>query len=234
MPDYSPEGFREAVNNALLHRDYTRLGAIYIQMSDDEVSIINPGGFPFGITVNNILSHEPKPRNPRIAEAFRRIGLIEQTGRGVDRIYEGQLRYGRPIPDYTKTDDENVRVILSSGEGSLKFTAFVYDQDKVGKRLTIDELIVLNHLYFNRRADSTTMSVLLQKSLTRAQSILEKLVERGLISPIGEKRGRVYMLHASVYKNLGDPSGYVRSRGFEPIQQEQMILQGFPFLHFVR
>lgn len=55
--------------------------------------------------------------------------------------------------------------------------------------------------------------------------MLEQLVERGLVEAKGEGRGRVYHLAAKFYARLGDPSGYIRTRGFEPIQQEQMILQ---------
>lgn len=54
---------------------------------------------------------------------------------------------------------------------------------------------------------------------------MERLVERGLIEARGEKRGRVYHLAANVYSKLGNLSGYVKTRGFEKIQQEQMILQ---------
>ena len=82
IPDYAPESFREAVSNTLLHRDFSRMGAVYIQLHPDHLLMTNPGGFPEGITLQNILVHEPKPRNPRLAEAFKRIGLVEQTGRG--------------------------------------------------------------------------------------------------------------------------------------------------------
>ncbi len=116
VPDYSPEGFREAVNNALLHRDYNLPDAVYIQWRPDHLIITNPGGFLPGITISNILVHEPKPRNPRLAESFRRIGLVEQTGRGVDKIFRGQARYGRPLPDYTRSDNTGVRVVLNRGK----------------------------------------------------------------------------------------------------------------------
>ena len=86
VPDYSPIGFREVMNNALLHRDYTRLGAVYIQWHPDHLLVTSTGGFPEGITLDNMLVHEPKPRNPRLAETFRRLGLVEQTGRGIDKI----------------------------------------------------------------------------------------------------------------------------------------------------
>ena len=226
VPNYSDIGFREAVNNTILHRDYSRLEDIYIQWYPDHILVTSPGAFLPGITTENILVHEPKPRNPRLAEAFKRIGLIEKTGRGVDKIYAGQVRYGRPAPDYSRTDEYGVRVILHGGKGSLQFTAFVYEQEKSdGKPLDLDELLVLNHLFFDRRADSERMGRLIQKGTAQGHAVLERLVERGLVEAKGEKKGRVYHLHATLYAQLGNPSGYVRTRGFESIQQEQMILQ---------
>lgn len=187
--------------------------------------IANPGGLLAGVSIDNILVHEPNPRNPRLAEAFKRVGLIEQTGRGVDRIFMGQLRYGRPAPDYTRSDADSVRVVLRGGESSLQFSSFVYEQDKSGKPLSLDELLVLNHLFYERRADSETVGKLIQKGTTEGHAVLERLVERGLLEAKGERRGRIYHLNAGFYAKFGDRSGYVRTRGFEPIQQEQMILQ---------
>ncbi|MGM0787058.1 MAG: ATP-binding protein, partial [Thermodesulfobacteriota bacterium] len=224
VPDYSPEGFREAVNNAVLHRDYARNESVYIQWQQDHLLIASPGGFPEGITVENLLVHEPKPRNPRLAEAFRRIGLIEQTGRGVDKIFLGQLRYGRTAPDYSRTDSTGVRVVLRGGEASLKFAAFVYEQDKSGDPLTLDELLILNALFFERRIDTNQASRLIQKGLSDTRAVLERLHERGMVEARGEKRGRVYHMGASLYRRLGEVSGYVRSRGFDRIQQQQMVL----------
>ena len=129
IPDYSPIGFREAITNALIHRDYSRLGSVYLQWQPDHLLLTNPGGFPAGVTPGNILVHEPRPRNPRLAEIMLRIGIIEQTGRGVDRIYDGQMRFGRPLPDYSRSDADDVRLVLYGGVGSLKFAAFVYEQD---------------------------------------------------------------------------------------------------------
>lgn len=224
IPDYSPRGFREAVNNAVLHRDYTRLDDVYIQMHHDHLLITSPGGFPEGVTIDNLLVHEPKPRNPRLAAAFKRIGLVEQTGRGVDRIFEGQLRYGRPAPDYTRSDASGVRVILNGGEPSLKFASFVYEEDKAGRPFTLDELIVLNALFVERRIDAEQASRAIQKGASEVRRVLERLLERGLIEARGEKRARIYHLAASLYDRLQDVSGYVRTRGFDKIQQRQMVL----------
>jgi ATP-dependent DNA helicase RecG len=225
VPDYASEAFREAVNNAVLHRDYTRRGAAHIQFHPDHLFITNPGGFLEGITLDNLLVHEPKPRNPRLAEAFQRIGLVEKTGRGIDKIYSGQLWYGRPLPDYILSDREGVRLVLRGGAGSLQFAAFVYEQDKAGTPLSLDELLTLNQLQHERRVDAPTVGQLTQRGEAHARSVLERLVERGLVEPRGERRGRVYHLSASLYQRLGTPAGYVRAHGFDPIQQEAMALQ---------
>jgi predicted HTH transcriptional regulator len=53
----------------------------------------------------------PKPRNPVLADAFKRIGLVERTGRGIDLIFEGQLRTGHRPPDYERSDETGVKEI---------------------------------------------------------------------------------------------------------------------------
>lgn len=225
VPDYSPIGFREAITNALIHRDYSRQGSIYLQWQPDHMLLTNPGGFPLGVNPENILVHEPRPRNPRLAEIMLRIGIIEQTGRGVDRIYDGQMRFGRPVPDYSRSDADAVRLVLYGGKGSLQFAAFVFEQDKSGQALTLDELLVLNHLLMERRIDSEKAGQLIQKGTRQGHFVLEKLTEKGLIEAKGERRGRIYHLSAGLYAKLGNPYGYVRTRGFDSIQQEQMILK---------
>jgi len=224
IPDYSPMGFREAVNNAVLHRDYTRLDDVYIQMHHDHLLIASPGGFPEGVTIDNLLVHEPKPRNPRLAAAFKRIGLVEQTGRGVDRIFEGQLRYGRPAPDYARSDTSGVRVILNGGEPSLKFASFVYEEDKAGRPFILDELIVLNTVFSERRMDADTAGSLIQKGTARGRAVLEKLVERGLLEAKGEKP-RGYHLSANIYRRLGKSEGYVRAHGISPLRHEALVME---------
>ena len=87
VPNYDRRAFREAFVNALVHRDYARLGAVYIRFKDDTLSISNPGGFVEGVSLDNLLVVEPRPRNPNLADAIKRIGLAERTGRGVDLIF---------------------------------------------------------------------------------------------------------------------------------------------------
>ena len=225
IPDYSEQGVREAFLNALIHRDYQKLGAIHFQWYEDRIEISNPGGFVEGVTLNNLLVTPPKPRNPRLADVFKRIGLVERTGRGIDTIFEGQVRYGRPVPDYGRTTEDNVTVILRGGPANLDFCKWIVEQEKAGHSLPLDALIILNELQYERRIDISNAMELTQKTEGDVRSTLERLVEYGIIEAKGEKRGRVYHLAANVYQILGKKAGYVRIRGFEPIQQEQMVHQ---------
>ncbi|MDG6250411.1 RNA-binding domain-containing protein [Methanocalculus sp.] len=224
IPDYSPVGFREAVNNALLHRDYSRMESVYIQWHHDHILITNPGGFPEGITSENILVHEPKPRNIRLAEAFKRIGIIEQTGRGVDKIYMEQVRYGRPPPDYSRSDSLAVRVEISGGESSLDFAAFIYEEKRDGKVFSLDELLILNTLYYDRPIDESTAGSIIQKGTTQGRRVLEQLHERGLVEVLRKRSGNVYHLSAALNKRLHAKSEYLRSKDIDKNQQEKMII----------
>jgi len=107
----------------------------------------------------------------------------------------------------------------------LQFAAFVYGQEKAGKPLTLEELLILNHLYFNRRIDSPAAGGLIQKGSAAALGILEKLVEKGFVEAKGERKGRIYVLSASMYKKLGNPSGFIRVMGYDRIDQEQMVMR---------
>jgi ATP-dependent DNA helicase RecG len=225
VPEYSERAFREAVANALVHRDYTRLGAVHIQWYDDHIVISNPGGFPEGVSLSNILVTPPKPRNPLLADAFKRAGIVERTGRGIDTIFTEQLRNGRPAPSYERSTPTDVVLVLSGGKANLQFVRLVVEQRQAGHTLGLDELLILNALWQERSLTTPQASRLLQKPEPDARAVLERLVEIGLVEARGERKGRTYHLSAATYRRLGLPSAYVRRRGFELIQQEQMVLQ---------
>lgn len=225
IPAYDADSFREAVNNSVLHRDYSRLGSVFIQFQADELTISNPGGFMEGITLQNLLVHEPKPRNPCLAQAFRRIGLVETTGRGIDRIYLGQLRYGRPAPDYSRSDGTGVRLVLRSSEASAAFTAFAFQEMDVADHAMLQQMIAINLLLDVRRGTAAEVAAAIQQSETEARAILERLIERGWIEARGSARNRTYQLSAGLYRRLGERAGYVRMRGYDLIRQESMVMQ---------
>lgn len=225
VPNYDKRAFREALVNALVHRDYSRLGAIHVKLDDFSLSISNPGGFVDGITLNNLLVASPRSRNPLLADVLKRIGLAERTGRGIDRIYEGMLRYGRPAPDYSLTNTSSVVLNLENVDPDYKFLEMILKQEsQTGYAMPIDTLILLSRLRQERRLSATDLSSDIQKSDRVTHAVLESLVEAGLVEAYGTNRGRTYTLSVKVYQNTGHKAAYVRQAGFDALQHEQMVL----------
>lgn len=225
IPNFDRRAFREAFVNALVHRDYSKLGAVHVKMDDDGLSISSPGGFVEGVTLNNLLTVSPQSRNPLLADIIKRIGLAERTGRGIDRIFEGMLRYGRPAPDYSMSDASTVKVQMFSAEADLDFLKMILQQEEQsGGAMPIDSLIILSRLREERRLTTTDLTISVQKPETAIRTTLEKLKEAGIVEAHGTGRGRTYTLSAKVYRRTGQKAAYVRQIGFDAIQQEQMVL----------
>jgi len=225
VPDYSEAAFREGLANALIHRDYTRLGAVHVQWHEDRVEISSPGGFPEGVRLDNLLVTPPRPRNPLLADAFKRAGLVERTARGIDNIFYEQLRNGRPAPSYERSTDASVVLVLPGGAANLDFVRVVVEEGQAGRPLRVDDLLVLNALQRERQVTTRQAAAVLQRPESDARAVLARLLETGLTESRGERKGRTYLLSADLYRRLGEKAAYVRQRGFEPFQQEQMVLQ---------
>jgi ATP-dependent DNA helicase RecG len=225
IPNYDIRAFREAFVNALVHRDYSRLGAVYVKLDDSGLTITNPGGFIEGVNLSNLLVTPPHSRNPLLADIIKRIGLAERTGRGIDRIYEGMLRYGRPAPDYSMSNAYIVSLFMANVAADREFLKMVVEQhDSIGEPI-VEPLIILNRLRDERRLTTNDIAPALQKTEAQTRIVLERLLEAGLIEAHGAGRGRSYTLSAGVYKKSGQKAAYIRQTGFNPIQQEQMVLK---------
>lgn len=225
VPHYPPAAFREGLANAPVHRDYTRLGAVHVQWHPDRIEISNPGGFPEGVRLDNLLVTPPRPRNPLLADAFKRAGIVERTARGIDTIFYEQLRNGRPAPSYDRSNESGVVLVLPGGEANLEFVRLLVEESRAGRELRLDDLLILNVLWQDRRLTTEEAMRLTQKPETEVRAVLNRLVEFGLVEPRGERKGRTWHLSAAIYRRLGKPAAYVRQRGFEPLQQEQMVMQ---------
>lgn len=225
VPDYAPAAFREGLANALIHRDYTRLGTVNVQWHDDRIEISNPGGFPHGVRLDNLLVTPPRPRNPLLADAFKRAGIVERTARGIDTIFYEQLRNGRPAPSYARSTESDVVLVLPGGKANLEFVRFAVEESQANRPLSLDDLLLLNYLLLERHLTTGEAAARIQKPESEARGRLQRLVESGLVEARGEGKGRTWHLSAATYRRLGDKAAYVRQRGFELLQQEQMVLQ---------
>ncbi len=99
--EYPLEAVREAVTNAVCHRDYAESGNVVVKIYDDRLEVSNPGGLPAGMTVEDLKQpHESKPRNKLVADAFFLIKYIEQFGTGIRRILNDCQEAGVPEPEF--------------------------------------------------------------------------------------------------------------------------------------
>jgi ATP-dependent DNA helicase RecG len=228
IPLFPPEAFREALANALVHRDYRVLGTVYVRIDPEAGGLVisNPGGFVEGVTLENLLVVEPRPRNPLLADVFKRLGLVERTGRGIDRIFREVLGLGRRPPDYSGSTEDTVKVVLPGGKADLNFVRLILEvQDRHRRTLGWPHLLVLRQAADEGELSVPEVARLIQQGEARARSLVEELVEMGLLEAKGSKKGRVYHLSAWVFKQLGRPTAYVHRRGIEGVRQEELIMQ---------
>ena len=225
-PDFDKRALREAIVNAYSHRDYSRMGRIRVSIADEGLTIANPGGFIEGVTVKNLLTAEPHGRNPALADALKRIGLAEKTGRGIDRIFEGSLIYGRTMPDYSGSNSVTVSLFIPRSAPDIQIAEMVSnEQNRLGRPLPINTLLILNYLKDAPRSDIHQISEALNIQETIAKTVLEKSIETGLVEAYGSGRGRSYILSKRVYKEKGGFSniGYVRQVDIDETRYLELI-----------
>ena len=226
IPDIDAKAFREALVNAFCHRDYSMLGRVRVALSDEGLTISNPGGFIEGINAKNLLEAEPHGRNPALADALKRLGLAERTGRGIDRIFEGSLHYGRLLPDYSGSTERHVSLFIPKSLPDKAFVKMLSDEHKrIGRSLPIHSLLILNALKHSRRASVHEIADEVNIGETKVKSIVESLTESGLVEASGFGRGRYYMLGSKVYKESDDVIGYVRQTGIDKLKYQELILK---------
>ena len=223
LPRWAKTTIRELTANALVHRDYTQFGPTLVRLEGDVLTISNPGGFPPGVTIANLLTTIPRPRNPALADAFKRAGLVDRIGRGINRVFEDQLALGRPAPDYSGSSDSSVVARIRSGPADAELAGYVAQARRAGQEMTLIDLLTLHEVRAERRITTARAAELFQMDQASARAALNSLVERGLLESRGERKGRTYHMSAAIYRQLGEPAQYVRTKGFDEIQQREMV-----------
>lgn len=226
VPEFDHRAFREALVNAFGHRDYTLLGRVRVQLDDAGLTIANPGGFVEGINIHNLLTAEPYGCNPCLMDALKRTGLAERTGRGIDRIFEGALNYGRPLPDYSRSNRRGVSVLLPRSVPDKAFVELLAEErERSGKSMSLDGLLILDKLKSERRCGFDVLSGSLDMSDQRLRTVLGQLTEAGLVESAGVGARRTYMLGAKVYRRSGRAMDYVRQSDIDRVRYPELIIK---------
>jgi ATP-dependent DNA helicase RecG len=213
IADFPALAIREAIANAIVHRDYRLQGPVLIEHSPQIFIVTSPGTLVSGVTPDNILNHPPKPRNPALSHAARTLGFAEEAGRGVDRMYREMIRSGRDLPRIEAAIDQ-VQVKLVGGAPRAPIARFVAQLPEQ-ERDDIDTLLILFRLCRNRMVTARDMAPLLQKSEEEAQAGLRRLASSDpAILEATRQTARLahpsYRLRGEVLKLLGSAVDYHR------------------------
>lgn len=225
VPAFNKRAFREALINAFSHRDYSKMGRVRVAISDEGLTIANPGGFIEGVSIKNLLTAEPHGRNPQLADALKRIGLAEKTGRGIDRIYEGSLVYGNPLPDYSCSTQVTVSLFIPRSKPDPQITRLVSDeQNRLGRPLSLNTLLLLNTLKDMPRSKVNQLAEAANLSEVTTKAILDSSIESGIVDIYGSGRNRTYILSPKVYRTKSKRIGYVRQVDIDETRYPELII----------
>jgi len=210
---FDERAVREALLNAVSHRDYRHGGSVFVRQYPRRIEIVSPGGFPPGINEQNIL-WEQNPRNRRIAEVLGKLGLVERAGQGFDLIYRTCIQQSKPLPDFSRTSEHSVWVTL---HGQIQDPEFLRFLEEIGR---------------DRLAAFATEDFLVLDLVHREQPVpeflrsrLEPLLDQGVIERIGRGRGVRYLLSRRFYRFLGQPGAYTRRRGLDRETNKALLLK---------
>lgn len=185
--DYPPGAVREALVNAVAHRDYRLSGRqIEIRMYDDRLEFVSPGGLPGYITLDNIVD-EHFSRNPRIVKGLLYWGYIEELGTGIDRMIDEMARAGHPNPGFKATPFSFTVTLYNRRDRSPMFE---WEGDMNERQLK-----ALNYVQqYERITNREYRDLCPHVSGETVRLDLADLVSRGILLKIGDKRGTYYIL----------------------------------------
>jgi ATP-dependent DNA helicase RecG len=185
-PEYPSFAVREALVNAIGHRDYRLSGRrAEIRMFEDRLEITSPGGLPGYITVDNIVE-EHFSRNPRVVAGLFQWGYIEELGLGIDRMIEEMLQHGHPAPEF-KATPYSFTVVLRNARERRPVPAWEQNMNERQMR-------ALAHVREFGRITNRDYRVICPNVSTETLRLdLADLVDRGLLLKVGDKRGTYYI-----------------------------------------
>jgi ATP-dependent DNA helicase RecG len=225
IPQFPIEGVREAILNALTHRDYLNPGEILVRHSAKELVVTSPGGFVDGITPENILRHEAVPRNRTLANALVKLRLVESSGIGRKRIFRSALVFGKRRPEYA-TDGFSVTLRMFAQGAHDSLAKLIANLDAQGADVGLDQLLVLDALMEQSYISAVKAAEVLQLPRDDARTVLEtmcappmNLLER----KGGHAASATFYLAKGIAKDLKGKAAYTRTRGLNPVRYAELV-----------
>jgi ATP-dependent DNA helicase RecG len=216
IPTFNEKAIREAILNAISHRDYKAAGSTWIRQYPRRISIVSPGGFPPGINPKNMLWKQ-QPRNRRIAEVFAKCGLVERAGQGADRIFEESIKQAKPLPDFTHTDEHEVALTM---DGQIQDESFLCFLAKIGKEqvasFTTADFLVLDYVHKEKSIPAEPPEL---------RTRLSHLIDLGIIECIGKGKSARYMLCQKYYIYIGKSGVYTRKQGLDKDTNKELLMK---------
>ncbi len=213
IPTFSERVVREAVLNAVSHRDYQLGGSVFVRQYPRRLVLESPGGFPVGITKQNILDRQ-LPRNRRIADIFAKCGLVERSGQGMNLMFELSIKESKPTPDFTGTDQYQVVLNLNGKVQDPQFLKFL---DKVGREtlelFSTDDFLLLDYIHREKRVPE------------KFENRLQLLVDKGVVERYGRGRGVKYILSRRYYDMVDEKGSYTRKKGLDRKTNKALLLK---------
>ena len=191
VPDLAWSAAREALLNAVLHRDYSLCHAVRLDWRDEQATVASPGGFVGGVEPRNILRHPPARRNRLLADALRVLGFGDPARAGVARLRAELLQWGKGPPRFAATAT-GVALTLST-RVDADFVRFVWNEGGAGA-WEADDLALLHHLARSSPLGVPEAAELLQRPRAAAAARLDELERRGYLVSMGEGPQAAYRL----------------------------------------
>lgn len=176
---YPTEAIREALLNALIHRDYSFSGSISVNIYSDRIEIISLGGLVSGLTIEAVMMGASQPRNEKLASLFYRMKLIESYGIGIGKI----------ISLYK---DFAIKPSFESAEGA--FRVILPNMNTVTTTLTDSQKAVIDYLKNNLSITRSEIEKLLEIKTTRANTIINELLDLHILIKSGNGKNSKYIL----------------------------------------
>jgi ATP-dependent DNA helicase RecG len=224
IPAFPLDVVREAVLNAVTHRDYSDPGEVLIRHAPRELALTSPGGFVGGIRVDNILRHEPVARNRTLANAFLKLRLVEAAGTGRRRIFVPMLSYGKRMPQY-ESDGQRVTLRIYDGVFDQALAQMVAKWNAEGRDIQLDTLLVLAYMKEHPYIDAKRASGLLQLEREDARGVLDHLSipGKGILERRGRTQAATFHLAKGIAKDLLGRAAYTRTKGIAPARFAEIV-----------